>query len=84
MMKFLDGRFFVPLLVVVLGIIRWVLRAYGIGPQDTYIDVVLAGFFLSVSALLWILDRSCPSRRGQRLGEKGVVSERNRRSINER
>lgn len=81
MMKFLDGRFFVPLLVVVLGIIRWVLRAYGIGPQDTRMDVVLIGFFLFVSVFLWILDRAWSARRGH--GQE-VAGEKNRRSSNDR
>ena len=54
--KFLDGRFFVPLLVIVLGIIRWGLRTYDIGPKDTFMDVVLIGLFLLLSVALWISD----------------------------
>ncbi len=69
--KFLDGRLFVPLLVIALGIIRWGLRAYDIGPKDTFMDVVLIGFFLSVSAVLWILDRAFNARTGGKKGRGG-------------
>ena len=81
-LKFLDGRFFVPLLVIVLGIIRWGLRAYDIGPKDTSMDVVLIGFFLSVAAVLWILDRDAMRRR--RLGGKKSCGAEKQEIINDR
>ncbi len=56
MLKFLDGRFFVPLLVIAYGVILWGLREYGLGPRDTFSDTVLIGFFLLLSGVLWILD----------------------------